>query len=121
MPTPTKLTVHRGSRELELAFDDGLTRRLPVEYLRVFSPSDEVKGPGTSEGIVAFGKEQVEIECIEPIGNHAVRVAFSDGHAGAVFSYDKLYELAMEYERYWESYLERLAEAGVQRDDRGHC
>lgn len=116
-PTPTRLTVHKGSRELEIVFDDGYTRRLPIEYLRVFSPSDEVKGSGTSEGIWAFGKEDVGIEAIEPLGNYAVRVAFTDGHAGAVFSYDKLYELATEYERNWAGYLERLAEAGVRRSE----
>ena len=116
MPTPTKLTVHRGSREIEVAFDDGYSRSLPMEYLRVFSPADEVKGPGTSEGIVAFGKEDVAVERVEPVGNHSVRLAFSDGHDTAVFSYDKLYELARDYEANWNSYLERLAEAGVRRN-----
>lgn len=115
MPTPTRLAVHRGSRELEVTFDDGFSRCLPCEYLRVFSPSEELQGPGATQGVLAIGKEDVSIERVEPLGSYAVRLVFSDGHDTAVYSYEKLYELATEYERNWEAYLERLAEAGVRR------
>ena len=116
MPAPTDLTFHRASRELEITFDDGFARRLPAEYLRVFSPSAEVRGHGPGQEVLVFGKEDVTIERIEPVGNYAVKLVFSDGHDTGIYSWDNLYALATQYEENWQSYLARLEEAGVQRN-----
>lgn len=115
MPTPTDITLHRQSRELEVTFDDGLSRRLPCEYLRVFSPSAEVRGHGPGQEVLVFGKEEVNVDRIEPVGNYAVKLIFDDGHDTGIYSWDNLYALAAQYEENWQSYLSRLEEAGVQR------
>lgn len=115
MPKPTDITLHRQSRELEITFDDGLSRCLPCEYLRVFSPSAEVRGHGPGQEVLVFGKEDVNIDRIDPVGNYAVKLIFDDGHDTGIYSWDQLYELATQYEQNWQSYLARLEEAGVQR------
>ena len=117
MPVPTDITLHQGSRELEVTFDDGLSRRLPCEYLRVFSPSAEVRGHGPQQEILIFGKEKVNIERIEPVGNYAVRLVFDDGHDTGLYTWEELYELAAQYEQNWQSYLSRLENAGVRRQE----
>lgn len=116
MPAPTDITLHRRSHELEVTFDDGLSRRLPCEYLRVFSPSAEVRGHGPGQEVLVFGKEHVNIERIEPVGNYAVKLIFDDGHDTGIYSWEQLYELAAQYEENWQSYLARLEEAGVRRE-----
>jgi len=115
MPVPTDLTLHRGSRELEITFDDGFNKRLPCEYLRVFSPSAEVRGHGPGQEVLVVGKEDVNVDRIEPVGNYAVKLIFSDGHDTGIYSWDNLYALATQYEQNWQSYLAQLEEAGVQR------
>ncbi len=117
MPVPTDITLHKQARELEVTFDDGFSRRLPCEYLRVFSPSAEVRGHGPQQEILVFGKERVNIERIEPVGNYAVRLVFDDGHDTGLYTWEELYELASQYEENWRSYLARLEEAGVRRDE----
>lgn len=116
MPVPTDLTLHRASRELEITFDDGFNKRLPCEYLRVFSPSAEVRGHGPGQEVLVVGKEDVNIDRIEPVGNYAVKLIFSDGHSTGIYSWDNLYALAAQYEENWQSYLAQLEEAGVQRN-----
>lgn len=116
MPAPTDITLHRRSRELEVTFDDGLSKRLSCEYLRVFSPSAEVRGHGAGQEVLVFGKEHVNIQRIDPVGNYAVRLVFDDGHDTGIYSWEQLYELAAQYEENWRSYLARLEEAGVQRE-----
>lgn len=115
MPTPTDLILHRQSRELEVVFDDGFSKRLPCEYLRVFSPSAEVRGHGPGQGVLVIGKENVNIDRIEPVGNYAVRLVFDDGHDTGLYSWQELYSLATQFEENWRSYLSQLEEAGVQR------
>lgn len=115
MPTPTDLILHQRSRELEVAFDDGVRKRLPCEYLRVFSPSAEVRGHGPGQGVLVIGKENVNIDRIEPVGNYAVRLVFDDGHNTGLYSWQELYALATQFEENWQSYLAQLEEAGVQR------
>src|SRR5690606_1581390 len=115
IPPPTELKLHRRSRELEVVFDDGLRGRLSAEYLRVHSPSAEVKGHAAGEGILVSGKEHVGIERIEPIGSYAVRLAFDDGHNTGLYTWAVLYELLSDRERKWQRYLERLAAAGKSR------
>ena len=114
-PKPTDLTLHRQSRELEIAFEDGFHRRLSCEYLRVFSPSAEVRGHGPGQEVLVFGKEHVNVERIDPVGNYAVKLVFDDGHDTGIYSWEQLYALAAQFEENWQSYLARLEEAGVQR------
>lgn len=115
MPRPTDITLHRKSRYLEVRFDDGSHFELPCEYLRVFSPSAEVQGHGGGEGKLVMGKEDVNIERVEPVGNYAVRLVFSDGHSTGLFSWQVLFDLGQRKEQNWRRYLQRLEEAGVKR------
>jgi len=115
-PVPTKMRLKRQSRALEITFDDGLERELPCEYLRIFSPSAEIAGSGVGQEVLILGKEEVNIERIEPVTDHGVRLVFDDGHDMAVYTWAYLYKLASEYEERWRNFLEQLEEAGVRRD-----
>jgi DUF971 family protein len=112
---PTEIKLHRRSRELEVRFEDGMNGRLPAEYLRVYSPSAEVKGHSAGEGILVTGKETVNIAKIEPIGRYAVRLVFDDGHNTGLFTWPILYELCSDRAAKWQRYLDRLAQAGHTR------
>jgi len=116
-PRPTDLTLHQVSRILEISFDDGSTFRLPCEYLRVYSPSAEVRGHGPGQAVLQVGKEHVNITAIEPMGHYAVKLVFDDGHDSGLYSWDMLYDLGARQAEYWQDYLQRLAEAGYQRKD----
>lgn len=112
---PTEIKLHQTSRFLEVAFEDGARFQLPCEYLRVFSPSAEVRGHGPGTGMLVTGKEQVSITAIEPVGHYAVKLVFDDGHATGLYSWNILYDLGVNQEKNWQDYLRRLAEAGQQR------
>lgn len=114
-PIPTSLTLHRASHALEVAFDSGETFRLPAEYLRVNSPSAEVQGHGPGQKVLVAGKADVNIDAIEPVGNYAVLLRFSDGHATGLFSWDVLYALGREQAANWQAYLDALAANGASR------
>jgi DUF971 family protein len=115
-PSPTEITLHSASRVLEIAFNDGRVFKLPFEFLRVYSPSAEVRGHGPGQETLQVGKREVTILEIEPVGHYAVRPTFSDGHGSGIYSWPYLYELGVEQERLWAEYLEQLAEAGASRD-----
>jgi DUF971 family protein len=115
VPTPTEIKLHQKSRVMEIAFDDGRSFRLPYEYLRVFSPSAEVRGHGPGQEVLQVGKRDIEIRSLEPVGSYAVQPTFSDGHATGIYSWDYLYELGMEQESWWAAYLKRLEAAGASR------
>ena len=115
MPTPTEIRLHQKSRVLEVAFDDGRTFRLPYEYLRVFSPSAEVRGHGPGQETLQTGKRDVEIRSVEPVGSYAIQPTFSDGHATGIYSWEYLYELGLEQDERWASYLRQLETAGASR------
>ncbi len=115
-PTPTSITLHRKSRLLEIGFDDGRSFSLPFEYLRVYSPSAEVRGHGVGQEVLQVGKRDVDITALEPVGNYAVRPTFSDGHDSGLYSWDHLYLLGDRQEALWQDYLDRLAAAGASRD-----
>lgn len=115
-PAPTGLTLHQKSRVLEIAFDDGRVFRLPYEYLRVMSPSAEVRGHGPGQEVLQKGKRSVEVRALEPVGSYAVQPTFSDGHATGIYSWDYLYHLGDQQERLWTEYLAELAKAGASRD-----
>jgi DUF971 family protein len=113
---PTAITLHQKSRVLEIAFADGRSFRLPYEFLRVYSPSAEVRGHGPGQEVLQTGKRQVEIRALEPVGSYAVQPAFSDGHSTGIFSWDYLYELGENQETLWAEYLSKLQKAGAARD-----
>ena len=115
IPPPTDLKYHKRSRELEVRFADGMNARLSAEFLRVHSPSAEVKGHAAGEGILVTDKETLGIAQIEPIGLYAVRIVFDDGHNTGLYTWSYLYELSSERDRKWARYLERLAQAGKAR------
>jgi DUF971 family protein len=115
IPPPTDLKLHRRSRELEVRFADGMNARLSAEFLRVHSPSAEVKGHGAGEGVLVTGKENVNVARIEPVGRYAVRIVFDDGHDTGLYTWALLYEMCSERDRKWQRYLERLAQAGKPR------
>ncbi|MEO5573884.1 MAG: DUF971 domain-containing protein [Gammaproteobacteria bacterium] len=115
MPRPTDITLHQQSRILEVAFDDGTRFSLPCEYLRVHSPSAEVRGHGPGQEVLQLGKENVNITAVDPVGNYAVRLHFDDGHNTGLFSWKLLHELGLHQDEWWRIYLERLHKAGHQR------
>jgi DUF971 family protein len=112
---PTEIKLHRASRILEIEFEDGKRFELPCEYLRVYSPSAEVRGHGPGQEVLQLGKENVNIEQIEPVGNYAVILHFDDGHNTGIYSWETLYELGNQQDKYWADYLARLDEAGYKR------
>jgi DUF971 family protein len=116
-PHPTDIRLRTGSRLLEASFSDGKTYALSFEYLRVFSPSAEVKGHGGGEGILQTGKERVGISAIEPVGNYAIRLVFDDGHNTGLYTWSLLHELGRDQRSNWARYLERCREAGVTRQE----
>jgi DUF971 family protein len=117
--TPTDIQLHRRTACLELYFDDGARFELPAEYLRVYSPSAEVRGHGPGEAVLVTGKEGVGIQDVQPVGHYAVRLVFDDGHSSGLYSWDLLYDLGSHYDQYWDQYLQALAKAGYRRGDKG--
>ena len=113
---PTQITLHQKSRVLEIAFSDGRGFRLPYEYLRVYSPSAEVRGHGPGQEVLQTGKRNVEIRSLEAVGSYAVQPVFSDGHSTGIYSWDYLYELGEDQDRRWIEYLKRLESNGASRD-----
>ena len=115
-PRPTELVLHRAARTLEVAFEDGARFELPAEYLRVHSPSAELQGHGPGQKVLLGGRRQVGIVGIEPIGNYAVLLRFSDGHASGLYSWETLYQLGRDQESNWATYLRELEAAGLSRN-----
>ena len=116
VPLPTEIKLHQKSRVLEIAFADGATFRLPCEFLRVYSPSAEVRGHGPGQEVLQTGKKDVEISRIEPVGQYAVQLHFSDGHDTGIYSWDLLYDYGMRQDEMWRHYLKRMEEAGASRE-----
>jgi DUF971 family protein len=115
-PLPTEIKLHQQSRVLELVFSNGRHFRLPYEFLRVYSPSAEVRGHGPGQETLQAGKRDVTITSVEPVGHYALRPSFSDGHSSGLYSWDYLYDLGERQDELWQRYLERLAAAGESRD-----
>ena len=115
-PIPTEIKLHQTSRAMELSFADGTSFRLPYEFLRVYSPSAEVRGHGPGQETLQVGKRNITIAELEPVGHYAVRPKFSDGHDTGIYSWDYLYDLGQRQEELWQRYLARLAAAGASRD-----
>jgi DUF971 family protein len=115
-PTPTEIKLHQKSRALEITYADGKTFTLPCEFLRVHSPSAEVRGHGPGQEVLQAGKREVNISRIEPVGTYAVQLYFSDGHDTGIYSWELLYEFGLHQEEMWAHYLKRMQEAGASRD-----
>ena len=114
-PRPVDIKLHQASRLLEIKFDNNTECMLSCEFLRVYSPSAEVKGHGPGQEVLQIGKEDVNITAIEPVGNYAIKLVFSDGHDTGLYSWDYLYDLAKNYEGLWLEYLGKLSAAGHVR------
>jgi len=115
-PTPTEIKLHQKSRLLEIAYSDGRSFSLSYEYLRVFSPSAEVRGHGPGQEVLQTGKRDVDVVSLDPVGSYAVQPTFSDGHATGIYSWDYLYSLGTDHDRLWAEYLQKLAAAGQRRE-----
>ncbi len=115
-PRPLDIKIRTESRVLEVGFDDGSHFALPFEYLRVFSPSAEIKGHGGGEGLLLTGKETVGLRGVEPVGHYALRLLFDDGHDTGLYTWKLLYDLGRGLEVNWARYLERCAAAGYRRN-----
>jgi DUF971 family protein len=113
MPHPTNIKSRTKSRVLEVSFDDGSVFELPFEYLRVYSPSAEVRGHGPGQEQLQLGKHEVGMSRIEPVGNYAVRLVFDDGHDTGLYTWAYLYELGRDRPQKWQNYLDRLKELGI--------
>src|SRR5262245_7056407 len=110
-PIATEIKVRSKSRLLEVSFDDGKRFELPFEYLRVHSPSAEVKGHGPGQEVLVLGKENVGIRAVDPVGQYAVRLVFDDGHDTGLYTWGYLYELGSDYVTKWAAYQERVRQA----------
>lgn len=110
---PTSIKLRTQSRLLEIGFDDGALFQLPFEYLRVYSPSAEVRGHGPGQETLQLSKHEVGIKKVEPVGNYAVRLVFDDGHDTGLYTWGYLHELGREHEKKWASYLGRLQQLGI--------
>jgi DUF971 family protein len=119
-PSPTEIKLHQKSRMLEVAFEDGARFQMPCEYLRVYSPSAEVRGHGPGQEVLQIGKENVNITAVEPVGNYAVALRFDDGHDTGIYSWQHLYYLGEHQAELWQRYLERLEQAGYKRKVTGN-
>ena len=113
---PTEITLHQQSRLLEIAFDDGARYKLPFEFLRVFSPSAEVRGHGVGQETLQVGKQNVVVKDLEPVGSYALKISFDDGHDSGLYTWAYLHELGQYQDGMWHDYLEKLAAAGASRD-----
>ena len=114
-PIPTELKLHQQSRVLEIAFDDGARFRLPCEYLRVYSPSAEVRGHTPDQAKLQIGKEAVNIQDLQQVGSYAVKIIFDDGHKSGLYDWQYLYKLGRAWQVLWLDYLDRLKDVGRAR------
>ena len=116
MPTPTDIQLHQVSRKLEIAFNDGARFELPFEFLRVYSPSAEVRGHGPGQEVLQVGKREILINAAEPVGLYAINFTFSDGHNTGIYSWEYLHDLGVNQTAMWDEYLKRMEAAGASRE-----
>jgi DUF971 family protein len=120
MNTPTEITLHQQSRALEIAFDDGARFRLPYEFLRVYSPSAEVRGHGPGQEVLQVGKINVGVIGVDPVGTYAIKIMFDDGHDNGLYTWEYLRELGTYHDAMWHDYLTKLEAAGQSREPSLH-
>lgn len=112
-----RIKLHKSRQAVDLSFSNGDAGTLSAEYLRVFSPSAEVRGHGLDQPMLVLGKEQVRIQAIEPVGRYAVKLVFDDGHDSGLYDWDTLHELYRNHDAHWADYLGRLENVGISRDE----
>jgi len=113
---PTEIKLHQQSRLLEIAFDDGACYQLPYEFLRVHSPSAEVRGHGVGQETLQLGKKEVGVVEVLPVGNYAMKIVFDDGHDSGLYTWEYLYNLGKHQAELWQNYLDKLEAAGGSRE-----
>ena len=118
-PKPTEINLHKKSRILEITYADGEHFEFSCEFLRVHSPSAEVQGHGPGQGVLQLDKENVVINRIEPIGSYAIQPSFDDGHDTGIYSWETLYDMGKNKDKYWQEYLQKLEAAGHKRKQAG--
>jgi DUF971 family protein len=116
MTIPTEITLHQKSKTLEIAFDDGERYTLPFEFLRVYSPSAEVRGHGPGQEVLQVGKQDVNLTEVAPVGSYALKLTFDDGHDSGLYTWDYLQELGKNQDARWNDYLRQMEEAGASRE-----
>ena len=114
-PKPTNIVLHQQSHKLEISFDDGQTYEYPTEFLRVYSPSAEVRGHWGQGAKLQLDKQDVNITEILPVGSYAIKIVYDDGHDSGLYDWSYLYDLGKKQAIYWTDYLDRLHQAGHQR------
>ncbi len=117
---PVEITLHQLSRVLEIAFADGARYRLPYEFLRVHSPSAEVRGHGPGQEVLQVGKQDVSVVSMEPAGSYAMKIEFSDGHDSGLYTWEYLYNLGKHQDALWQDYLRKMQQAGESRAPSPH-
>ena len=116
MPTPTRIVVSEDKASLHLEYQGDVRFTLSAEYLRVFSPSAEVRGHGSGQEVLQVGKRHVLITSVQQAGNYAIQISFDDGHDSGIFTWDYLFELGSNHSDNWANYLQRLHQANQSRD-----
>jgi len=116
MTIPTEITLHQQSKNLEIAFDDGVRYNLPFEFLRVHSPSAEVRGHGPGQEVLQTGKRDVILSEVNPVGSYALKLTFDDGHDSGLYTWEYLHQLGEKQDVMWQRYLQQLQQAGESRD-----
>lgn len=116
IPLPTDIKLHQASKKLEIAFNDGTRFELSFEFLRVYSPSAEVRGHGPGQETLQTGKKGVMINAAEPVGQYGINFFFSDGHDTGIYSWEYLHDLGTNHDALWADYLRRMDEAKASRD-----
>jgi DUF971 family protein len=116
MITPTEITLHQQTHALEISFDDGTRYRLPYEFLRVFSPSAEVRGHGPGQEVLQVGKKNIGVNGVEPVGTYALKILFDDGHDNGLYTWEYLQELGKYQDAMWHEYLSKMKAQGVSRE-----
>ena len=117
--TPTDITLNQKTRELTLQWPTGEEHTMTCEYLRVHSPSAEVRGHGPGQEKLQIGKEDVNIRDIEPVGHYAIKLVFDDNHDSGLYDWNLLYDLGKNQQQYWQAYLAKLDAAGYKRREPG--
>lgn len=120
LPQATEITLHQQSKALEIAFADGVRYRLPYEFLRVHSPSAEVRGHGPGQETLQTGKRDVMLTGVEPSGSYALKLVFDDGHDSGLYTWEYIYNLGLHQDELWQDYLHKIAETGASREPGQH-
>lgn len=114
---PTEIKLRQQSRLLEISFGDDICYQLPYEFLRVYSPSAEVRGHSADQAVLQTGKKNVGVGEVLPVGSYAIKIVFDDGHDSGLYTWDYLFDLGQRHAELWQDYLERLAAAGESREE----